>query len=852
MMKPRATGFTSRGLRTLAAWFWISHASLAIVPTAEANPCPYPTIDLPASPTYEDTLQWAFAWERETWARIAPNDPISPVALNKPALPGGRPYWPALVHMSPVDRALRQMQDLLERLADKGVVVASEHEELERLRCKAQASTAGGLGNQDSASAERVYREVRMAKRRLLLRDPDLNCLTRILFVKRFPYEPSHNYTDIMDSPLKGGGGVFILDMPRSDGRLEPSLAKTTLLFDAGNGIARDPVADFDAQTIFFAYRPPGSKGEVYWHLMSMKADGTDPKELTSGRFHDYYPCPLPDGGLTFVSTRISCRFLCFIPMAFTLHRSNADGGNIETLSYSNISEWGPSIMSDGRILWTHSEYQDKGANFGHTLWAIRPDGTQPELVYGNDTRNCMMNGYEIPETGEISCVMVSHFGDFNGPIALINPEDGQFNKDAVTNITPDVAYGYDGHWGSFGNKIGSYPDRRCFRDPIPISRDYLLVSHSPSGDWNSPSHRFGLYLIDRYGNRELLYLDLDIGSMAPTPLRPRPRPPVIASVLPGRQPRVSASTSEQPPTGQFILTDVYQGLTPPMPRGAVKHLRICEELKSLAQVRSDGKLREEYEQFTDFYASPIFHRSNSPNAGQTDVVGPCGWTTYVAKGVEGLVPVEPDGSARFTAPARKVLYFQALDENLNELQRMRSVVQLQPGETRSCIGCHESRNDVPDNRRLAAMKTPPHSPQPPPWGSGPFSYEKVVQAVLDMRCASCHNARHEKGIDLTGTRDANKVPASYRTLITKGLVNYANCGWGEYHDRTVPMTIGTVKSRVIDVLNKGHHDVRLSRDEMHALKCWIDLNCPLWADYQDRTQRQYPTTQTAWMETKR
>jgi hypothetical protein len=463
-----------------------------------------------------------------------------------------------------------------------------------------------------------------------------------------------------------------------------------------------------------------------------------------------------------------------------------------------------------------------------------------------------MMNGHEIAETGEIACVMISHFGDFNGPIALINPEEGQFNKDAVTNITPDVAYGYDCHWRKFGNRIGSYPDRRCFRDPIPISRDYLLVSHSPSGDWNSPSHRFGLYLIDRYGNRELLYLDPDIGSMAPTPLRPHPRPPVIASVLAAHDSAASAATSKESPTGQFILSDVYQGLSPAIPRGAVKHLRICEELKSLAQVRSDGKLREEYEKFTDFYASPLFHRSDSPKAGQTDVVGPCGWTTYVAKGVEGLVPVEADGSARFTAPARKVLYFQVLDESLNELQRMRSVVQLQPGETRSCIGCHESRRDVPDNRRPMAMKTPPRSPQPPPWGSGPFSYEKVVQPVFDMRCAECHNAQHEKGIDLTGTLDTNKVPASYRTLITKGLVSYANCGWGEHHDRTVPMTFGTVKSRVIDVLNKGHHDVRLSRDEMHALKCWIDLNCPLWPDYQDRTQRQCPTTQTVWMETKR
>ena len=71
-------------------------------------------------------------------------------------------------------------------------------------------------------------------------------------------------------------------------------------------------------------------------------------------------------------------------------------------MSHANLSEWGPSVMSDGRIIWTRSEYLDKGANFGHTLWAIRPDGTHPELLYGNNTKNCLLNGREVPGTPEL------------------------------------------------------------------------------------------------------------------------------------------------------------------------------------------------------------------------------------------------------------------------------------------------------------------------------------------------------------------------------------------------------------------------------------------------------------------
>ena len=107
------------------------------------------------------------------------------------------------------------------------------------------------------------------------------------------------------------------------------------------------------------------------------------------------------------------------------LFRMDADGANIRPLSYANLSEWAPGVMRDGRILWTRSEYLDKGADFGHTLWAIRPDGTHAELVFGNNTPNCYINGREVPGTREICCTLFSHGGDHNGPIGLIDRAQG-------------------------------------------------------------------------------------------------------------------------------------------------------------------------------------------------------------------------------------------------------------------------------------------------------------------------------------------------------------------------------------------------------------------------------------------
>ena len=328
----------------------------------------------------------------------------------------------------------------------------------------------------------------------------------------------------------------------------------------------------------------------------------------------------------------------------------------------------------------------------------------------------------------------------------------------------------------------------------------------------------FALYAIDRFGNRELLYLDPKISSMCPTPLVPKPAPPLLAA---------GPGTGTNDAMGQFFVADVYQGLGPRVPRGTIKYLRVCQEVRADLERLPDGGYRQDHPAFEDFYASPTHL-----------VRGPYGWPSYVAKTALGLVPVEDDGSVLFYAPAGKVLYFQVLDEQLNEVQRMRSVVQLQPGERRSCIGCHENRATAGPTSPTLALRREPRRLEPPPWGAVPFAYEKVVQPVWDTHCVRCHDVRHERKLDLTGTRGPDRVPASYRTLITQGWVHYFDYTWGREHSKAEPLTFGTMQSKLWKVLQAGHHDVRLTRDEMHRVKCWTDLNCPLWPDYIQRELR--------------
>jgi hypothetical protein len=102
----------------------------------------------------------------------------------------------------------------------------------------------------------------------------------------------------------------------------------------------------------------------------------------------DMHPCYLPDGGIAFVSTRCQTSTLCHGGDAFTttvLYRMDADGGNLRQLSFGALSEFTPTVLPDGRIMYARWEYVDKGAVAAKCIWAMNPDGSASVEIYGND-----------------------------------------------------------------------------------------------------------------------------------------------------------------------------------------------------------------------------------------------------------------------------------------------------------------------------------------------------------------------------------------------------------------------------------------------------------------------------------
>ncbi len=317
-------------------------------------------------------------------------------------------------------------------------------------------------------------------------------------------------------------------------------------------------------------------------------------------------------------------------------------------------------------------------------------------------------------------------------------------------------------------------------RDPYPLSRDLFLMARDKT-----------LLLMDRSGNEQALYTDPDCAVHEPRPLRPRPREPVIPS-------RVKPDQA----TGQFVLVDVYAGRNMAgVKRGDVKKLLILEPLPK--PVNFSGGM-----DLTSFSGSFNLER------------------------VLGTVPVEEDGSASFTAPAGRPLFFVSLDANDLSVKRMQSFSNLMPGETYTCIGCHEERAGAADVRRsdntLLALKRPPSAIQPFTGLPDVLDFQRDVQPVLDRHCVTCHNPQKRAGNLNLVAAQAPRFSNAYIALLTRGLVMDGRNGLGNQP----PRSIGSSASPLLTRLSGGHQNVKASPAEWRTVWLWIEAAAPYAGSY--------------------
>jgi len=768
----------------------------------------------------------------------------------------------------PLDVILRRTEALLAdlRRMPKAPDFRAAAAELAALR-----TSAAAIGLKDQVSRRALFNTACHVRRRIALANPLLD-FQDILFVKRQRSCFNHMCDQFYGIAQRPGGGLFVLadafgprPMLRDllagvevmNGRLRgqtlsggPRRHWDLMLDFAGNlhgeqtegGSFLSPDLSCDGKTVVFAYvECRGGRNHIehtdpaqgHWdtgrcyHLFQVGVDGTKLVQLTDGTWNDFQPCWMPSGRIAFISERrggyLRCGRAC---PTFTVFDMTAGGEDIRCLSYHETNEWYPSVTHDGMIVYTRWDYVDRNGMTTHNPWLMSPDGRGPRAIHANyalrySRPDMELNVRAIPDSHRFVATAAPHHGQAFGSLVVIDPRVPDDDRMApVRRLTPEIDF------------PESQDGTESYGEAWPLSEDYYLCSYDPvqvpalnsaglgaPGDPGTgypdkpiarnpdPKGYYGLYLVDSRGNKELIYRDPEIGCLHPVPLAPHAARPV----LPDGSVRLATG---QPAEATVGVVDVYRTDRPWPAETRISALRVDEII-------------------------PQSIPSNS--TAHTGVPIPDTASVNLARAVLGTVPVERDGSAYFTVPARRELYFQALDQNGLAVTSMRSGTHFQPGESVTCLGCHESRNQTPASVAAGtpslALQRAPSRLTPDVDGTNPFSYPRLVQPVLDKYCVSCHrqNASNAPSLGRSlvtfpeGWRPAVYY-ASYLQLTPKyGFYSYGATGWNDPRFyRTTPGEFGARASKLYQLLRNGHHGVTLPPDALHRLTVWLD-SCSLF-----------------------
>jgi hypothetical protein len=694
-----------------------------------------------------------------------------------------------------------------------------------------------------------VFAEACRLRRLAALANPLLD-FADLLFIKRHRPGFNHMCDQYYGITARPGGGLYVLEgafgpRPRvrdvlanavvERGRLKGQRLQggpttpPTLVFDGvGNlrgpdcagGCFLAPDLSYDARHVLFAFvecqgdrthdhhtdptRGHWAPGRCF-HVFRVDLDGHHLEQLTDGTWNDFDPCWLPNGRVAFISERrggyLRCGRVC---PTYTLYEMAANGSDINCLSFHETNEWQPSVTHDGRIIYTRWDYVDRHGCTAHLPWITTLDGRDSRAVHGNFAPRPARPDMEldvraVPDSQKYVATAAPHHGQSFGSLVLVDPRVEDDDAMApVRRITPDVGF------------PESQGGDEAYGTAWPLSEDYYLCVYDADRALHrrTPLGGYGIYLVDAWGNKELIYRDAEIACQSPIPVKARQLPPTSAlTVAQTRADPSVPATIQRPAEATLSVINVYESLKG-WPEGTkIKALRV-------------------------FHALPMSVPSGSLRPHETGMrIGAAGDSVVLARRVLGTVPVEADGSAHFTVPANRELFFQALDDQGLAVQSMRSATYLREGERLVCQGCHEPKHRAPlplPSTPIALQRNPSRI-TPDVDGSNPFSYPRLVQPVLDRQCAKCHEAQRAKGAPNLGREPLQRFfYASYVSLAPR-------FGFYDYGDayRTRPGQFGAKASKLWELLEKGHYDVKLSADERHRIALWLDCCSMFYGVYE-------------------
>ncbi len=609
-----------------------------------------------------------------------------------------------------------------------------------------------------------------------------------IAYVKRpIPVDDNGDplQADVRDPRFFGAGGDLYI---RSRATTSASETNVTRVVTGGTGDVRDVDVSFDGTKLIFSLRleDPDPNDDVVptWNIYEYDIPNNLLRRLISNdaiaeEGDDIAPHYLPDGRIVFASTRqthsqvlnldegpfngVSKPAYAYLDEArndnaFVLHVMDDDGTNIRQITFNQSHDIEPLVLTSGEILYVRWDNAN-GNNVGFSLYRVSPSGGDMEIVYGAHSHDTGTGGATIQFTRPLEMP--------DGSVVVIaRPDTGTFDGGDVWRI--DINGHVDHNRTVSGAQAGGGQQ--------PISMGTITTDGSPSigGRYHS------VYPLWDGTSRMLVskgFCQVMINGEVEACTTANVNDPAAVEMPPayGIWMYDTSEGTEKfviPPESGFMYTDVVAVQSRPRPgfdAGQTPDTALSSENWGLLHIRSvydmDGvyfdygsgipDLATMANQNTPAASRPArFLRlikavglpdpNDSPSLPDLDrnAFGPN--RNLGMREILGYAMVEPDGSVVTKVPANVPFTIEILDAGGRRIgARHNNWLQIPPGETLECNGCHQHPNDgstpLPHGRAGAGPATiNPGNWDPNSLNTNPFIFFLPGETMAQARWNRC------------------------------------------------------------------------------------------------------------------
>jgi len=583
-------------------------------------------------------------------------------------------------------------------------------------------------------------------------------------------------------TPFGAGGDLMLRERSSASAREHNLTASIT----QGNGDVADPEVSYDGKKIVFALRCPTSNTSTIngqaactgrWNIWEYDMSGGN---LTAGTLRrltastsddDVDPVYLPaNRGFVFASNR-QTKSRALQPggrnyqgldeyereRVLNLHTMDANGGNIEQITFNMSHDRNPVIRANGDIMFARWEHVADRNRFA--IFKAKPDGTDLFVLYGAHSPgnsylhpretdvNGRFKGFVVSslmplsgtqEGGSLQFIDAANYSEINTPASAAVPAQG--GQREGTKEAMSMGRGLS----EFGRISAPYPLwdgtdrillawRQCevMRNGQPVlcanltdAERAILADNTmtpaqraaASVTDNAPAN-YAIYMFDPRDQTWLNVASPPAGFMYTDPVAIQARPEPNAA-----QPTTVDATLKAQNLALIEVRSVYDtdGLNrmaeqmivdADRPAGCSRAIALkanTDPMETRSQVADLVKMKDP--------ADPAYHCAPArfvravrgvpppPGVGTRGVIGD---TEFEQQQIIGYAPIEPDGSFKLLVQADIPLGLQVVDEHGRAFQTHTNWIQVRPGERRTCDGCHSPRRGASLNAGPVANVVP-------------------------------------------------------------------------------------------------------------------------------------------------